>query len=244
MNPSSGAPAVLLSLRNISRTYLVDTPHPIHALSGVSFDICAGEFLAIIGRSGSGKSTLLNLIGLLDIPTSGSILVSDKNLTLLSEQNQTRYRLQFVSFVFQTFNLLDQFTATENIAIQLELQGVSSSRAKSEAGKILQYLGLEDRADRYPKELSGGEQQRIAIGRAISKNSSIILADEPTAHLDTTNAKHVIELLKDVRDRFGKTIVLVTHEPEQAKMADRIITLEDGHLVEEKNRKNPNSEVS
>lgn len=237
MNPSPEMPpagTVLLSLRNIGRTYLADTPNPIHALNDVSFDICAGEFLAIIGRSGSGKSTLLNLIGLLDIPTNGSVFVADKNLTLLSEQNQTRYRLQFVSFVFQTFNLLDQFTSMENIAIQLELQGTSSSQARIEAEKILHYLGLRDRADRYPKELSGGEQQRIAIGRAISKNSRIILADEPTAHLDTTNAKHVIELLHDVRNHFGKTIVLVTHEPEQAKMADRIITLEDGRLKTDK----------
>ncbi|MBP6975583.1 MAG: ABC transporter ATP-binding protein [Candidatus Moranbacteria bacterium] len=224
-------PTPILSIRGVSKRYLLDTPNPICALDDISFDIYQGEFLAIIGRSGSGKSTLLNLIGLLDLPTSGDILISDRNLTRLSEQNQTRYRLQFVSFVFQAFNLLDQFTSMENIAIQLELQGMSTSRAKQEALEILRYLGLENRAGRYPRELSGGEQQRIAIGRAIAKNSRLILADEPTAHLDTANAKNVIALLRDVRDRLGKTIVLVTHEPEQTKAADRVITLNDGKLV-------------
>lgn len=232
-NPSTYTVPVqaLISVRNITRVYAPQEGVPVRALDGVSVDILAGEFVAITGHSGSGKSTLLHQIGLLDEPTSGSIFIDGKNVAAFTEAERTKFRLLSLSFVFQFFNLIEHYTAIENIEFQLRLQGYSAYESLRKSHEILNFLGLEGRADLLPRELSGGEQQRIAIGRAIAKDSLVLIADEPTAHLDSKNAVVVIDLLKHVNEQFGKTIVLVTHEPEEAKQADRIIELRDGKVV-------------
>ncbi len=222
----------LVSVRNLKKEYAPRGGVPVTALSGVSLDILTGEFVAITGHSGSGKSTLLHQIGLLDEPTSGSIFIAGKDVAAFSEAMRTDFRLRSLSFVFQFFNLIEHYTALENITFQLRLQGYGMRESDTKAREILSFLGLTERADLLPKELSGGEQQRIAIGRALAKDSLLLIADEPTAHLDSKNAEIIINLLKHVNKEFGKTIVLVTHEPEEARQADRIIELRDGKIIQ------------
>ncbi len=221
----------LVSVRNLKKEYAPRGGVPVIALAGVSLDILTGEFVAITGHSGSGKSTLLHQIGLLDEPTSGSIFIAGKDVAAFSEAMRTDFRLRSLSFVFQFFNLIEHYTALENITFQLRLQGYGMRESDSKAREILDFLGLAGRADLLPKELSGGEQQRIAIGRALAKDSLLLIADEPTAHLDSKNAEIIIDLLKHVNKQFGKTIVLVTHEPEEARQADRIVELRDGRII-------------
>ena len=222
----------LVSVRNLKKEYAPRGGVSVTALSGVSLDILTGEFVAITGHSGSGKSTLLHQIGLLDEPTSGSIFIAGKDVAAFSEAMRTDFRLRSLSFVFQFFNLIEHYTALENITFQLRLQGYGMRESDTKAREILSFLGLAERADLLPKELSGGEQQRIAIGRALAKDSLLLIADEPTAHLDSKNAEIIIDLLKHVNKEFGKTIVLVTHEPEEARQADRIIELRDGKIIQ------------
>lgn len=221
----------LVSVRNLRKEYAPHGGVPVIALSGVNLDVLAGEFVVITGHSGSGKSTLLHQIGLLDEPTSGSLFIAGKDVAAFSEAMRTDFRLRSLSFVFQFFNLIEHYTALENITFQLRLQGYGMRESDAKAREILGFLGLSGRADLLPKELSGGEQQRIAIGRALAKDSLLLIADEPTAHLDSKNAEIIIDLLKHVNKEFGKTIVLVTHEPEEARQADRIVELRDGKII-------------
>lgn len=221
----------LVSVRNVVKTYVPEGGIPVSALGGVSLDVFPGEFLAITGHSGSGKSTLLHQIGLLDEPSSGSIFMNGTDTSAFSEASRTEFRLRSLSFVFQFFNLIEHYTALENITFQLRLQGYSMRESDAKARDILGFLGLAARSNLLPRELSGGEQQRIAIGRALAKDSLLLIADEPTAHLDSKNAVLVIDLLKHVNEKFGKTIILVTHEPEEAKQAGRIIELRDGKII-------------
>lgn len=221
----------LVSIRDLVKVYIPEGGVPVAALGGVSLDIFPGEFVAITGHSGSGKSTLLHQIGLLDDPTEGSIYMNGKNVSSFSEEARTEFRLRSLSFVFQFFNLIEHYTAFENITFQLRLQGYGTRESDTKARDILAFLGLEARSHLLPRELSGGEQQRIAIGRALAKDSLLLIADEPTAHLDSKNAVMIIDLLKHVNTKLGKTIVLVTHEPEEARQADRIIRLQDGKIL-------------
>lgn len=227
---SNPYPSPLISLRNVSRTYTVGSLS-IPAVQNVSFDIAAGEFVAITGSSGSGKSTILNLIGLLDDPSSGTLFFDGKDTSTLNEYTKTKLRLEHLSFVFQFFNLIENYTALENISFQLELQGMPHTNATQKAFEVIRFLGLEHRAHLFPNELSGGEQQRVAIGRAVAKNSKIILADEPTAHLDSSNAEKIIALLKEINQTYGRTVILVTHESNQAAQANRKIILRDGRVL-------------
>ena len=224
-------PQHLVTFSHVSRTYVQSKSVAIHAIRDVSFSVGEGEFIAITGHSGSGKSTLLNLIGLIDTPSEGSVIIGGKDIKHMNEHERTIFRLSSVGFVFQFFNLIDTFTALENIIFQLRLQEYSAKEAAKKAGDILGYLDLTDRAHLYPRELSGGEQQRVAIGRAIAKDSTLILADEPTAHLDTKNAKAIMELLRRVNNEYKRTIIVVTHEPEEAKVADREVVLQDGCIL-------------
>ncbi len=227
----------LISVQDLYKEYKVSKYVTVPALNGVSFEVSRGEFLAINGSSGSGKTTLLNLLGLLDDPTGGKIIINGNDTQKLSEKEKNKFRLQSVGFIFQFFNLIENYTAVENIIFQLKLQRLSGSEAKSRAQRIIDFLGLKDRASFFPRELSGGEQQRVAIGRALAKDSLIILVDEPTAHLDLENGRMVIDFLKKANKVFHRTMILVTHEREEAQSADRIITLRDGKLVgNEKNR--------
>lgn len=221
----------IIEVRELFKEFRLSEDITVHALNGIyHLDIYEGEFLSISGQSGSGKSTLLNILGMIDTPTRGTVLIGGVNIADMNEKVRTHYRLKTLGYVFQFFNLLENYTAMENIMFQLKLTGMRHSKAKLKAMEILQFLGLADRAGSYPSELSGGQQQRIAIGRAIAKDSPILFADEPTAHLDTHNAEKVIELLRQVNTAFGKTVVLVTHEPTYAKMADRIVYLVDGTI--------------
>lgn len=222
----------IVSIKNLVKTYIVpNSGVSVAALSGINLDIFPGEFVAITGHSGSGKSTLLHQIGLLDEPTSGNILINNKDVSSFTESARTEFRLHFLSFVFQFFNLVEHYSALENIVFQLRLQGYDARASELRAREILSFLGLVDRADLLPRELSGGEQQRIAIGRALAKDSLLLIADEPTAHLDTRNAAIVMDLLKYVNQKFGKTIILVTHEPDEAQQANRIVELRDGRIA-------------
>ncbi len=199
-------------------------------LDGVDLELAAGESLAILGPSGSGKSTLLALAAGLDRPTFGSVLLDGRAIEALSEDELALLRRHKVGFVFQTFQLLTNLTAFENVLLPLEL--AESENARDRVAELLRMVGLADRSHHYPGQLSGGEQQRIALARAFATNPPILLADEPTGNLDAATGRMVLEILADLHDRFGTTMILVTHDPAVAAVADRSVELVDGRLTE------------
>lgn len=201
----------------------------VRALDGVDLEIEQGTFTAIIGTSGSGKSTLLNMLGGLDIPTEGSVRIGGTELAGLNRDEATVFRRKQIGFVFQNYNLIPVLTVWENIVFPLSLDGQKPDRAFVE--KVVKLLGLEDKLDSLPGHLSGGQQQRVAIARAMASKPSIILADEPTGNLDSKTSDDVIGLLKMTSEEFRQTIVMITHNPEIAQMADRIVRIEDGRIV-------------
>jgi putative ABC transport system ATP-binding protein len=203
----------------------------VHALRGVSIRIEAGEFVAIMGPSGSGKSTLLHLIGALDTPTSGQVFFGGQELARLSDTDRSLIRRSRVGFVFQFFNLLSTLTAVENVALPLLLAGMPRGKALSHALSTLEPIGLADRADHFPEELSGGEMQRVAIARALVTEPEAVLCDEPTGNLDSVNAQEILALLRSLPDVTRRAVVMVTHDPSAAARADRIIHIHDG-LIE------------
>jgi putative ABC transport system ATP-binding protein len=201
----------------------------VDILTDVSLDVPAGQFLAIAGPSGSGKSTLLGLIAGLDRPTAGRIEVADVDVTALDEDALARFRRDHVGYVFQSFHLLPTLTAQENVAVPLELAGLPDAAAQ--AAERLAEVGLAERAHHYPAQLSGGEQQRVAVARAVARRPDLLLADEPTGNLDSATGKQLIDLLVGLNRRLGCTLVLVTHDPDLAAHADRVVTLRDGRIV-------------
>lgn len=204
-------------------------PNIVNALNGVDLTIEQGEFAAIIGTSGSGKSTLLNMLGGLDKPTSGSVKVDNYELGKLNDEDLTVFRRQRIGFIFQNYNLVPVLTVWENIVFPISLDGQKPDRAF--IMKIVNLLGLETKLDSLPNNLSGGQQQRVAIARALASKPSIILADEPTGNLDSKTSDDVIGLLKMTSQEFHQTIVMITHNPAIAQMADRIVRIEDGRIV-------------
>ena len=202
---------------------------PVDVLTNVSLDVPAGQFLAVAGPSGSGKSTLLGLIAGLDQPTAGDIAVAGVELTQLGEDALARFRSDTLGYVFQSFHLIPTLTALENVAVPLELGGEAD--ALQRAGALLSDVGLEERAHHYPVQLSGGEQQRVAVARAVARRPTLLLADEPTGNLDSATGKQIIDLLVALNENLGSTLVLVTHDPALAALADRVITLRDGRIV-------------
>lgn len=202
----------------------------IRALDGISFSVPAGQFLTITGKSGSGKSTLLYQMGLLDLPTSGAVIVDGVDLVPASENERTMTRLNDLGYIFQDYAILPSLTALENTILPLLMQGYESKEAEVKAKKALERVGLLDRMNNLPSQLSGGQQQRVAIARAIAHDPKIIFADEPTANLDSETSDQVIKTFLDL-NKEGQTIVMVTHEPEYAKMAHRTITMADGKMV-------------
>ncbi|MGH2387467.1 MAG: ABC transporter ATP-binding protein [Chloroflexota bacterium] len=203
----------------------------VHALRGVSLVIGQGEVVAVVGPSGSGKTTLLGLLGGLDTPTSGRIMVGGIDITHLSEGKLATIRNRRIGFVFQSFNLIPTLTALENVA--LPIQFGRGKNAMARAGDLLRTIGLADRLGHKPSQLSGGEQQRVAIARALANDPAIILADEPTGNLDSANGERIMHQLLDLRTALGKTVILVTHDPNIAGQADRTIHLRDGLVVDE-----------
>ena len=201
----------------------------VRALDGVNLQIENGEFVAIVGTSGSGKSTLLHMLGGLDRPTSGSVIVDGKDIFSLKEEALTIFRRRKIGFIFQSYNLVPVLNVYENIVLPIELDGGKVN--KEFVQRIVQTLGLDGRLDALPSQLSGGQQQRVAIARALAAAPAIILADEPTGNLDSKTSQDVLSLLKVTSQKFSQTIVMITHNEEIAQMADRIIRIEDGKIV-------------
>lgn len=218
----------IVKTKNLKKYYRLGT-HTVKALDDVNFAVREQEFVAIIGKSGSGKSTLLHMIGGLDTPTSGEIYVGDKALGKLSKEQLAIFRRRKVGFVFQSYNLVPDLNVYENVVLPIELDGKHIDREFVD--EILELLQLDEKREALPNTLSGGQQQRVAIARAIVSKPSIILADEPTGNLDTVTSHDVMGLLKMVARQFKQTVILITHDQDIAQMADRIVRIEDGHIV-------------
>jgi putative ABC transport system ATP-binding protein len=223
--------SVLLNISGLSRIYQKGQVE-IPALKDVSFSVDEGSYLSIVGKSGSGKSTLLNLLGGLDTPTEGKIEVNGDDLAGMNRYQLAMHRRNMVGMIFQSFNLIQNRTALDNIILPLIFAGIPRKHRKERAGKLLEQVGLAGRMNHFPSELSGGEAQRVAIARALANNPRIILADEPTGNLDSSTSEEIIDLLVSLNKDDGLTILMVTHDRETAdQVSDRIITLKDGGIV-------------
>lgn len=222
----------LIQTQSLTKTYgKGDTA--VTALAGLNININAGEFVAVMGPSGCGKSTLLHLIGGLDRPTSGRVMIDGHDLTDLNDAKLTELRRRKMGFVFQFFNLIPVLTAVENAALPLTLDGAKPAAAKQKADEWLRKVGLGDRLSNRPDQLSGGQQQRVAVARALVAEPALVLADEPTGNLDSKAADEIAMLLRQVADEWNRAVLMVTHDPRIAAYADRIIFLKDGTVVEE-----------
>jgi len=220
----------IIELKNVWKTYTMGEVK-VHALRGLNLEVKNGEFLAIMGPSGSGKSTLMNMVGALDVPTTGHIFLAEKDIALMSESNLAQLRGKKIGFIFQKFNLITSMTAKENVMLPLTFQNLSAWEKSEKAQNTLNQVGLGDRLYHTPNELSGGQQQRVAIARALSNSPDVILADEPTGALDSKTGGSVLDFLKKLHREEGTTIVMVTHDEKIAKHADRIAYLKDGMIV-------------
>lgn len=218
----------LIEVKNLNKIYGSGEAE-VKALKNINLNIEQGEFVAIVGQSGSGKSTLLHLIGGVDIPSSGEVIIDGKNIYKLKEKELSILRRRKLGFIFQFFNLIPVLTAQENIEMPVLLDNEKID--KKYMNELLRILGLEERKNNYPSQLSGGQQQRVSIGRALANKPSIILADEPTVNLDSKNSKEVLELLKYCAKKYNQTLILITHDINIAKSADRVITIEDGEIT-------------
>jgi putative ABC transport system ATP-binding protein len=218
----------IISIRDLRKTYHVGDVD-VHALRGVDLDVQPGEFVSIVGPSGSGKSTLFHIVGGLTPPTSGSIHMAGRDLLGMSDRERTELRKSTVGFVFQKYNLLPTLTARDNIEIARDIAH-KNGPLDPKFLEVLKLLGIAARLDHKPRALSGGEQQRVAIARAIVNHPAILLADEPTGNLDTENSNAVLGLLRDLNERLGQTILMITHNPEAANYGHRIVRMRDGHI--------------
>ena len=212
------------------KKYYGAKPNITRALDGVTLSIEKGEFVAIVGTSGSGKSTLLNMIGGLDVPTSGKVIVDGRELSTLKDEQLTIFRRRKIGFIFQNYNLVPVLNVYENIVLPVELDG--NKVDKKFMKEVVQMLGLEDKLNNMPNNLSGGQQQRVAIARALVSKPAIVLADEPTGNLDSKTSADVLGLLKTTSQKFHQTLAMITHNSEIAQLADRIIRIEDGKIVQ------------
>ena len=219
----------ILKLTDICKDYQ-QGKEPVRVLKNINMTVQKGDYLAIMGPSGSGKTTLMNLIGCLDVPTSGDMELDGKDLKDLSDDQLADIRNRHIGFVFQFHNLLPEFSALENVMMPALIGGAKRKEAKQRALELLEAVGLSERAEHKPAQLSGGEQQRVAIARALINRPSVVLADEPTGNLDTHNRDEIQRLLFEVREKFGQTIVMVTHDEKLAEMADRKIVMSDGQI--------------
>lgn len=220
----------ILEIKNIHKVYGKDS-HEVHALNDVSFNVDKGEFIAIVGTSGSGKSTLMHLIGGVDVPTSGNIIVDEQDIGIFTEKELTIYRRKKVSTIYQFYNLLPMLNVRDNITLPIELDGKKLD--DKVLRDVLKTLGIEDKEFHYPGHLSGGQMQRVAIARALITNPVILLADEPTGNLDSRNTQEIMQLFRNSNEKYNQTIIIVTHDEQVANMADRIIQIEDGKIVKD-----------
>ena len=215
----------MITLRNITKSF-----GTLQVLKGIDLQIEKGEVVSIVGPSGAGKTTLLQIMGTLDTPDTGSVLIGDTDVTQLSQKEMARFRNQHLGFVFQFHQLLPEFTALENVMIPALIANRSQKETKERAKELLNFLGLSDRAEHKPNELSGGEKQRVAVARALMNKPSVILADEPSGSLDSKNKAELHQLFFDLRDQLGQTFVIVTHDEALAVLTDRTIHLKDGMI--------------
>ena len=220
----------ILKVENLTKTY-GKGENQIHAVNNISFKAEKGEFIAVIGSSGSGKSTLLHLLGGVDRPTSGKVYIDGEDIYSLNNDNLAIFRRRQIGLIYQFYNLIPILNVTENICLPCELDGKEVPEARLD--EVVKTLGLEHRKNHLPNELSGGQQQRVSIGRAIINNPAIILADEPTGNLDSKASEEIISLLKLSNKKFNQTVIIITHDIEIAKEADRIITIEDGKIIKD-----------
>lgn len=223
---------LIVDVENVRKSYrLGETAIP--ALRGVSLKVEKGEFLSIVGPSGSGKTTLLNLMGALDRPDEGRISLDGSDLSTLSDKERARLRREKIGFVFQTFNLIPVLTAYENVAFALHLLNLSGEEIRERTMRMLREVGLEGMEDRFPSQLSGGQQQRVAIARALVKEPIMVLADEPTANLDSETGESIVHLMRELNERYRTTFIFSTHDPMVMRHARRIVRLKDGLIVED-----------
>ena len=215
---------------NLYKTYK-DQTSEVHAVDNVNISIAEGEFTAIVGPSGSGKTTLLNLIGGLDTPTSGNLFIDGQDISRLKPKEMVDFRLHHIGFVFRSFNLIPVLSAKENVAFVMELQGRKKGERDTRAQELLEAVGLGDRANSRPSKLSGGQQQRVAVARALASKPKFILADEPTANLDSKSAENLLDMMEKLNQKENITFVFSTHDPRIMSKARRIITLEDGKII-------------
>ena len=221
-----------ISVQGVEQLFHMGKRNVVHALRGTDLEVASGEFLAVMGPSGSGKSTLLNVIGCLARPTAGHVEIGGRDVTKLKDSELDHIRAREIGFVFQGYSLIPTRTALENVTLAAEYAAVARSERKTRSLELLEAVGLADRADQLASELSGGEQQRVTIARALVKQPKLVLADEPTGNLDSVTAEEILVLMKGLR-RDGQTIVMVTHDPRMAGYADRVVFLKDGRVVDE-----------
>jgi len=220
---------MIIQIQNLSKTYNAGE-NEVRALENVNLNIEAGEFTAIVGPSGSGKTTLLNMLGGLDAPTSGSIVIAGTDITHKKENELINFRRDNIGFVFQAYNLIPVLTAKENVAFVMDLQGISTKESNARALELLEAVGLKDRANERPAKLSGGQQQRVAVARALAAKPKFILADEPTANLDGKSAENLLDIMAKLNKEEGITFLFSTHDPRVMQRARKIITLADGKI--------------
>lgn len=234
---------VLVKIENVWKIYRmgeVDVP----ALRDISLEINQGEFVAIIGSSGSGKSTMVNIVGCLDTPSKGNVFLKGQNVSNLSESDLSTLRGKSVGFIFQQYNLIPSMTAYENVKLPLELQEVSDSEANKRVTQVLEMVNLHDKFKHYPKQLSGGQQQRVSIARCLAANPEILLADEPTGALDSKTGKDVLNILKTLHEKEGKTVIMITHDLNLAQeYASKIVELKDGQIIKIINNENKKAKL-
>ena len=232
MEETKNKAAPVIRLQDVRKEYVVGDSH-IHALDGVSLTVSPGEFVCISGRSGSGKSTMLNMLAGLEKPTSGEIVILDKHIENMSESARIRFRRQYIGFVFQSYNLMPQYTAVENVELPLMLRGVGRRERRRQALAVMEQVGIVSHAEHKPSELSGGQQQRVGIARALITKPPIVFADELTGNLDTKTSAEIMDLLTGLFRESGTTFMLVSHDPDMSQYTDRTIHLLDGKIISE-----------
>lgn len=224
----------IIDMEQIVKRYYIGKPNELEILHGIDLKIYPGEFVSIVGESGSGKSTMMNILGLLDRPTEGRYFLEGLDVQSAKEKDLAKIRNEKIGFVFQTFNLIGRMNALKNVELPMLYAGTAARQRSERASQLLELVGMADRRRHQPNELSGGQKQRVAIARAMANNPALILADEPTGALDTATSRTVMDLFHQLHQENGKTIVLITHNPELAEETERIITLRDGQIISER----------